>query len=224
MELKAPKIVLRDIETIQPYELNSKIHDKSQVKGIAKSIKEFGWDQPIVVDVDGVIIKGHGRRLAAIELGLKKVPVLVRDDLTPDQVRAARLADNRVAISGIDNTLLRKELESLDFDLEGIFDKKELDFLTADLAQIDDTAFVEDLNEAVAQQAQETAAKVAAIDDKQVPIAKALGFKTITLKDEKYVAAFIATIEEQTGREGAEAFVAFARKQLEAAAAVSVPA
>lgn len=213
-EIKVPKIELRDVDSIVPYELNSKKHEKAQVKKIAKSIKEFGWDQPIVVDTDGVIIKGHGRRLAAIELGLKKVPVLVRDDLTPEQVRAARLADNQVAISGIDNTLLRKELESLEFDLEGIFDKKELDFLTANLAEIDDTAFVEDLEAAVAEQAQQTAATVIEIDHKEIPIAKALGFKTITVKEEKYVASFVALIEEQTGKVGSEAFVAYAKDRL----------
>lgn len=89
---------------------------------------------PIVVDGNGVIIKGHGRRLAALQIGLKKVPVIVRDDLSEEAVRAARLADNRVAISGLDNEILRKELSSLEFSLDNIFDKKELTFVTADLA------------------------------------------------------------------------------------------
>lgn len=212
------KIVLWDIDKVLPYENNSKLHDPAQVKKIAKSIKDFGWDQPIVVDKNGVIIKGHGRRLGAISLGMKQVPVYVRDDLTPEQARAARLADNRVAISGIDNELMRKELESLDFDLEGLFDKKELDFLLADMAKIDDTSFVDDLDVAVAEQAAETAATVASLDEKQVPIAKALGFKTITLRDEKYVAAFIAIVEERTGKAGAEAFVAHAKAALESEA------
>lgn len=212
-----PNIVLWEISKLVPYELNSKIHEKPQVKKIAESIKQFGWTQPIVVDKHGVIIAGHGRRLAALSLNATHVPVWVRDDLDENQVRALRLADNRVALSGTDNELLRKELESLDFDLVGIFDSKELAFLTADLAEIDVGGFVEDLDAAVEQQEQETAATVAQIDEKPVAIAKALGFKTITAKDEKYVAAFLAHIEEATGKQGAEAFVAHARAQLEAA-------
>ncbi|HBC3632750.1 ParB/Srx family N-terminal domain-containing protein, partial [Acinetobacter baumannii] len=120
-----------NVDEVKPYELNAKIHDKAQVERIAQSIKEFGWDQPIVVDKEGVIIKGHGRREAALLLGLKVVPVLVRSDLDEHQVRAARLADNRVAIGDIDTDLLQKELQTLNFDLEGIFDKKELNFVVA---------------------------------------------------------------------------------------------
>lgn len=219
--MDTPKIVLKDIGWLKPYELNAKIHDAGQVKKIAASIKEFGWTSAIVADKNGVIIAGHGRRLAAIELRLSKVPVWVRDDLTEEQVRAARLADNRVAISGIDNELLRKELESLDFDMAGIFDKKELDFITADLASLNSEAFVVDLEEEVRKQEADTATKVAAMDEKDVPIAKALGFKTIKTKDEKYVAAFMAEAEDATGKEGAAAFVAFAQSILDSRAAVS---
>ncbi|MFH3639762.1 ParB/Srx family N-terminal domain-containing protein, partial [Acinetobacter baumannii] len=81
------------VDDVKPYELNAKIHSEEQVAKIAESIARFGWDQPIVVDKNGVIIKGHGRRLAAIKLGLIEVPVLVRDDLNEEQVKAARLAD-----------------------------------------------------------------------------------------------------------------------------------
>ena len=61
------KVESWDVEKLIPYENNVKIHDEKQVKKIAESIKRFGWDQPIVVDKDGVIIKGHGRRLAALK-------------------------------------------------------------------------------------------------------------------------------------------------------------
>jgi hypothetical protein len=202
-----PKVVLWDIGRLVPYEGNAKLHDKAQVKKIAESIRQFGWTSAIVVDSKGVIIAGHGRRLAALQLGAKQVPVLVRDDLTDEEVRALRLADNRVALSGMDNELLRAELESLDFDLEGIFDKKELEFLNADLAEIDVGGFVDDLDAAVQEQVKETTAKVADLDNKDTPVAKALGFKSIKLKEEKYVAAFMASIESETGRQGAEAFI-----------------
>lgn len=211
-DLKKPNIVLMDIGKIKPYELNSKVHDAAQVARIVRSIQEFGWDQPIVVDKDGVIIKGHGRRLAAIDLGYKQVPVLVRDDLTPEQVRASRLADNRVALSDIDSELLQKELSDLNFDLNGIFDKKELDFMLADLGDMKVEAFVEDLDAAVNDQAAETFEKIKATDERDVKIQVALGFKSVRGADERHVARFMAHAEEATGLTGAEAFVAFAKQ------------
>lgn len=213
-----PRIELRDIGSIQPYELNAKVHDPAQVEKIARSIREFGWDQPIVVDAAGVIIKGHGRRLAALSLGLTQVPVWVRDDLTDDQVRASRLADNRVAISNIDTDILQKELAALDFDLAGIFDKKELDFLNLDLGEMNVDAFVADLDSAVAEQAVETQQKVAAAGAREVKIDAALGFKTIRGDDERHVAAFMAQAEEATGKTGANAFVDYLRRLAEAVA------
>lgn len=198
-----------DIDRVLPYELNAKIHDPKQVAKIAKSITEFGFDQPIVVDKNGVVIKGHGRRLAAISLGMKQVPVWVRSDLSEERVRASRLADNRVAISDIDTELFKKEMESLNFDLDGIFDLKELTFMEADLGEINDGAFVDDIDLAVADQAKESAKKVEEIDARDVKIEKALGFKVIKGKDEKYVAAFMAEVEAQTELTGADAFVSF---------------
>lgn len=213
--INTPKIQEWPIEKVIPYEQNAKLHDKGQVKRIVESIRKFGWDVPIVVDNDGVIIKGHGRRLAAIEMGLKKVPVIVRSDLTPEQVRAARLADNRAALSGLDNDLLRKELEDLDFDLEGIFDKKELVFISADLAEIDTDAFVQDLDDAVREQGEQTRQTIDEVHEKRVPLAKALGFKDIKIKDQRHVNMMMAMIEEQTGLTGADAFVEFARRMSE---------
>ena len=90
-----PEVVWRDIDAIIAYELNAKKHPDSQVDKIASSMAEFGVDQPVVVDGDGVIIKGHGRTLAAKKLGLKQIPVIVRTDLTPAQVKQARIMDNR---------------------------------------------------------------------------------------------------------------------------------
>ena len=203
------------IEKLVPYELNSKIHDDAQVEKIANAIKATGWDQPIVVDADGVIIKGHGRRLAAKRLGLTHVPVLQRSDLTPEQVRVARLADNRVAMSGIDADLLKQELETLDYDLKGIFDAKELKFLDVDLAQIDETGFVADIDLAIEQQTQESIAQVLDTDARPVKIDKALGFKTVQGADERHVSRFIAMIEAETGMTGAEAFVAHAKNYYE---------
>ena len=107
------------IEKIKPYSKNAKRHPDNQIDLLVKQIAE-GWDQPIVVDKDYIIIKGHARRLAALKMGIKSVPVVIRDDLTPHQVMAARIADNKLNESEWEWDLLRDDLECLsmlDFDL-----------------------------------------------------------------------------------------------------------
>ncbi len=88
------KIALRPLDSIKPYERNPR-NNEAAVDAVAASIQEFGFRQPIVVDADGVIIVGHVRYRAATKLGLAKVPVHVATDLTADQARALRIADNR---------------------------------------------------------------------------------------------------------------------------------
>ena len=205
------------IDTIIPYEQNAKIHNDKQVEKIAHSIKEFGWvGNPIVVNEKGVILAGHGRRLAAIKLGLKDVPIKVIDNLSEAAQRAYRLADNRVALSDIDSAILQKELADLDFDLDGIFDKKELEFMEADLGDFNADAFVDDIEVEVARQGEESAQKVAEVDARSVKIDKALGFKEIPGADERHVARFMAQIEAEMGASGADAFVKFIKSVMDA--------
>ena len=99
---------------LTPYKANAKVHPQAQIDHIANSIKEFGWQQPIVVDNDNVVIIGHGRLLAAKQLMLDKVPVVRATDLTEDQVKALRLADNKTNESEWDFDLLDEELAALD--------------------------------------------------------------------------------------------------------------
>ena len=107
------KIEVRSIDDIKPYENNPRNNDDA-VDAVANSIKEFGWQQPIVVDNEGVIIAGHTRYKAAKKLGLKHVPVVVADNLTPDQVKAYRLADNKTAeLADWDMDLLNDELDQI---------------------------------------------------------------------------------------------------------------
>jgi ParB-like chromosome segregation protein Spo0J len=109
------------LEQVRPYAQNAKAHPPSQVAKIARTISEYGWDQPIVVDADLLIIKGHERFLAAQELGLETLPVVVAAHLSPEQVRAACLADNKVAESDWLPEFLGielKALKDLDFDLD----------------------------------------------------------------------------------------------------------
>ena len=114
------KVELRSIESVRPYEQNPRVNDQA-VEAVARSLREFGFRQPIVVDSGGVIIVGHTRWKAAQHLGLAKVPVHVAKDLTPAQIKAYRLADNQTAtLAEWDYDLLPlelKDLQGLDFDL-----------------------------------------------------------------------------------------------------------
>lgn len=105
------------IGEISPYERNPRNNDEA-VGAVAESIRQFGWQQPIVVDRDKVIIVGHTRWKAARELGLTSVPVVVAKDLTDDEVRAYRIADNSTGeLATWDESLLAIELEGIDLDM-----------------------------------------------------------------------------------------------------------
>lgn len=106
-----------DINTIIPYKNNPR-NNKKAIQYVANSIKEFGFKQPIVVDKNNVIICGHTRFEAAKLLNLKEVPVIIANDLTEKQVKAYRLADNKVAeMAKWDMKALDLELSDLEFDM-----------------------------------------------------------------------------------------------------------
>lgn len=107
-------IIMKSLGEIKPYEKNAKNHDKKQIKNVAESIRKYGFVQPIVIDKDSVIVIGHCRALAAKKLGMKEVPCVCVDDLTPDQVNALRLVDNKSNESEWDMDLLADELSELD--------------------------------------------------------------------------------------------------------------
>ena len=107
-------VIEKKLSEIRPYEQNPRRNDEA-VKLVANSIREFGWKQPIVIDKDGVIVAGHTRYKAALSLGLDSAPCVVADDLTPGQIKAYRLADNKVAeAAGWDFDLLDLELDGID--------------------------------------------------------------------------------------------------------------
>lgn len=111
------QILQKSIGEITPYEKNPRKND-SAVDAVAASIREFGWQQPIVVDKDGVIIAGHTRYKAAKKLKLKEVPVVVAENLTDDQVKAYRLADNKTGeLAEWDMQLLSDELAGIRMDM-----------------------------------------------------------------------------------------------------------
>lgn len=106
------------LSDIKPYKKNAKKHPTEQVEHIANSIREFGFRQPLVVDKDNVLVIGHGRLLAAKRLGMSEVPVVKADDLTDEQIKALRLADNKTNESEWDFSLLSAEIEDiLDIDM-----------------------------------------------------------------------------------------------------------
>jgi ParB-like chromosome segregation protein Spo0J len=109
---------LKSITDIKPYEANPRKNDQA-VEAVANSIREFGFRQPVVIDKDNVIVVGHTRWKAAQKLGLDTVPVHVATDLTPEQAKAYRIADNAT------NTLAEWDLELLPVELLGL---KEMDF------------------------------------------------------------------------------------------------
>ena len=116
------KIEIADITTIKPYENNPRKLKDSAIEKVAMSLKEYGFRQPIVVDKDRIIVVGHTRYRASKKLGFKEVPITVADNLTPEQINAYRIADNRTAEeSEWDNELLKmeiKDLEAKDFKLD----------------------------------------------------------------------------------------------------------
>lgn len=118
----ADKVERRKISTIVPYARNSRTHSDEQVAQIAASIKEWGFTNPILIDIDGEIIAGHGRLLAAQKLGLKEVPCITAVGWSEAQKKAYVIADNKLALNaGWDNDMLAiefGELKDLDFDLE----------------------------------------------------------------------------------------------------------
>ena len=118
------------LDRIHPYENNPRLNDEA-VEAVVASIREFGFRQPIVVDTDGVIICGHTRYKAALKLGLEKAPVHVAKDLSPEQIKAYRIADNKTAeLADWNYDLLPIELGELqdcDYDLGLLgFDQDEL--------------------------------------------------------------------------------------------------
>ena len=115
------KITEIKIDDIHLYEKNQKKHPEEQIRNIAKSIEKYGFVQPVVLDKNNEVIIGHGRILAAKELGTEKIPCVYADSLTEEQVKELRILDNKLNESEWDFEMLKQELEELDlseFDID----------------------------------------------------------------------------------------------------------
>ena len=118
MEIKIPKIVIKDISELKAYENNPRNNDEA-VEAVANSIREFGFKIPIVIDKENVIVCGHTRVKACHKLGITKVPCIIADDLSEDQIKAFRLADNQVSsIATWIDSKLQEELDNIEMDME----------------------------------------------------------------------------------------------------------
>lgn len=213
--MKTPKIDLKPVNWLIPYERNAKLHPSEQIDRLAATIKRFGWDQPIVAWTDGTIIKGHGRRLAAIKLGLTEVPVWVRDDLTREEADAARIADNAVFGMQYDTRAMQEELSRLmdvdepGFTLDDIgLTQKEKTLLTEALDAANELAVMVDTIAEIEAQKSEDTRKIEAADAEMVPLSKVFGFSKINRGEERTVATFMAEAEAASGLEGAAALIA----------------
>lgn len=217
-------VTLIAVADLKAYENNAKKHSPEQVEKLSALINKFGWTSPIVVDKDLVIIAGHGRRLAALNLGLERVPVIVRDDLSKDQANALRLADNRVASTEYDLELEQSELAALAMSDEGIdltmlgYSEHELNFATGDLLEMEDTIFVTDVGAAVEKQKAENEVKTKEVDDVAAPVADALGFKRVTIAESREIRDLMGRMEQSTGLKGVDALITFISNALDVAA------
>lgn len=107
-------IIQKNVSELIPYAKNTKKHGRTQIANVAESIKQYGFVQPVVIDKDGVIVIGHCRVMAAKKIGMKQVPCVCVDDLTPEQVNALRIVDNKSNESDWDMEILASELAEVD--------------------------------------------------------------------------------------------------------------
>ena len=130
------------VDDIIPYSNNQKHHTPEQVQAIANSIRQFGFRQNLVIDKDNIIVIGHGRYEAAKLLGMQEVPCMRIEDLTPEQIRALRIVDNKLNESEWD-------FEKLEIEIDGLIDEIDLENLGFDFSErfsIDDIEEVDSFN------------------------------------------------------------------------------
>ena len=137
------EIIYKKVNELVPYENNPRINDEA-VEYVKNSISEFGFKVPVVIDKDNVIIAGHTRIKASKELGIKDIPCIIADDLTEEQVKAFRLADNKVAEKSMWNyQKLDEELDNiLDIDMS-MFDFNSLDIDWNEIEEISEETYQE---------------------------------------------------------------------------------
>ncbi len=195
-------IEIWEISRLIPYEKNAKIHDEENVEKICQSIRQYGFNSPIQVMASGVIVCGHGRRLAAMKLGMTHVPVKVLHHITNEtEADAYRLVDNQVSNGKIDVDILGEEIRRLtreaDYDLTGFFSANEMKFALDDVGEINLEAITDDLSAEVDSFSERTGKKLEADKDRKVPIGEALGFREVTVPQKRKLGHLSAVLKAQ---------------------------
>ena len=135
------QIIEKKLTELKEYEKNPRRNDQA-VDAVAASIREFGFKVPIIIDKDNVIVAGHTRLKAARKLGLETVPCIIADDLSPEQIQAFRLADNKTAeLAEWDPDLLLQELGQITIDMA------QFGFDDSDIPEIDGEVYEDDYEE-----------------------------------------------------------------------------
>lgn len=195
------KTELMSIDKIIPYKLNSKIHDEKNISKLMASISTSGLYNPILLDKNLVIIGGHGRLEAMKRLDKKFVEVRVMAHLNEQEVKVARIADNKTASTEYDSSKMILEMQEIDLtEIDAAilgFEAPELAQFTINYDQIDSSAFTQDLNGDVDVQTKEAENDIKKSDLKMVSVVNGLGFKVVTIDATRKIARFIAGLQEQ---------------------------
>lgn len=210
-----------ELDRLIPYEKNNKKHDKKSVEELAKSIAEHGVENPILIEEDGTIISGHGRREALLLLGHIYAHVRVARGMSKAAARKLRLAANKTVSTAYDSAAIAFELDdlqSLGIDLDGMgFTEREFQSLMTDVGEIDVETLTDDIQTAVVEH-EETVSKVASeAEDSEMPVAKVFGFKKVPVRHVRTITRFLGVIEEKHGEEGLDALVNHMEEVLKAA-------
>lgn len=224
LDISKLELKVWDVDQPKDSRNNNKTHTKESVEKLAKSMNSLGQLQPILVDRDGVIIAGHGRRMAAKQLGWAKIKV-IQLDVDETTARKMRLADNRTFNDNFDADAIArelKELSSLGEDLEALGDSvglsdQQIAMLVPDLAgvfdNIDENVVSNDLSKDVIAFSEENEKITAEIEASDVRAKDALGFDKVTPAQARTLKRFMAEIIAETGIEQpAAALVAWAEE------------
>ena len=206
-------IVYLDPKTLIPYDNNVKRHPRKHIEALKALMLRHGFSKgnPIQVDRNMIIIAGHGRTEAACELEMPVVPVVIRTDLSDEEVKRWRLEENKSVSNDYDVVGMKSEIAEL-LELDGPligFDDKEWAVLTEDLtADFDADTMIADLEaemENASRHHEETTEKARS---EQVAITDLLGFRHVPAAQQRKIVKFVARLEAETGKTGAEAFLA----------------
>jgi len=201
-----------DINLLKDADNNNKNHPPESVSRLAKSMDKLGQIQPVICDKDHVLIAGHGRVLAAKELGWSKIKAIVLK-VDHETARRMRIADNLMTSQDYNEEALLKEINDLGIqdDLDSYIDDKRFrDLLTVAIdpaGEMSSESIISDIEGSVAEFAEETDELMDAVEDKDTPMKSILGFGSVKPRAARRIAVFMAVLEGKYGSDKYEAFM-----------------